>query len=69
MVGDGVNYAWWPVTSGVAWGSVLGIVLSSVFIQITDNRIRGTLTFSKLAGDTRLSGRVDLQTEWGLFMA
>ena len=52
-----VTSSWWAVTGGVPQDSVLGIIVSNVFINYLGTRLEGLL--SRFADDTTLGGAVD----------
>ena len=54
---NGSMFKWRSVTRGAPQGSVSGLILSSTFINDTDNGTECTL--SKFADDTNLSAAVD----------
>ena len=54
---NGSMSRWRPVTSGVPYRSTLGLVLLTIFTNVTDYEVE--CTFSKFADETKLSSVFD----------
>lgn len=57
VIVNGIRSGWWPITSRVPQGSILGPVLFTVFINNVDTGVKCTL--SNFVNDTKLGGAVD----------
>ena len=60
VIVNGVTPGWWPVTSGVLQGSILGLVIFNLFINNLDAGLEGIVI--KLSDNTKLGGAVDMLT-------
>lgn len=54
MLLSGMNSSWWPLTSSITQGSILGLILLNTFLNELDDKANHTLRM--FADDTKLGG-------------
>ena len=64
VVVDGVASQWAPVASGIPHGSILGLMLFTIFIGDLPNASQGKVTTALYADDTKIFNCVGSDEDW-----